>query len=72
MHLDHVNSISVSSLFIFCAQFLFLLCDRVVLLSGRSLFLPLTIYASEVFVYLLSYTIDEGIVPSGVVLLGQR
>ena len=72
MHLDHVNSISVSSLFIFCALLLFLLCDRVVLPSGRSLFLSFLVYASEVLVYLSSYTTDEGIVPTGVVLLGQR
>jgi len=72
MHLDHVNSISVSSLFIFCAQFLLLLCDRVLFPSGLSLFLALIVCASEGLFYLLSYTIDEGIVPCGVVLLGHR
>jgi hypothetical protein len=72
MNLEHVNSISVSSLFIFCAQFLFLLCDRVVLSSGLSFFLALIVYAFEVLVYLLSYTIVEGNVAPDVVLLGQQ
>ena len=55
MHLDHVNSIWVSSLFIFCAQFLFLLGECVVLSSGRSFFLALVVYYSDVLVYLLLY-----------------
>jgi hypothetical protein len=57
MHVDHVNSISVFPLFIFCAQFLFLLGDRVVLSSGLSFSLALTVYASDGLACLLSYTI---------------
>jgi hypothetical protein len=65
MHLDHMNFISFSSLFIFCVQFLYLLVDHVSLP-------PSVMDAPYVLVYSLSYTIVEGTAASGVWLLGQR
>jgi hypothetical protein len=65
MHLDHMNFISFSCLFIFSVQFLYLLVDHVGLPSS-------VVEAPYVLVYSLSYTIVEGTAASGVVLLGQR